>query len=294
MIKSMTGYSRKEGHTAFGTLTIEAKTWNHRHSNVSVRIPPLLSQFEHPIRTAVRNRIYRGQAQVNLELSESDAESSSHLRFNLALAKQYHQGLTELRNELELQDEIPLAALARLPGVFTIGEATIDEQSAWSDIQSVLKQALDSLDQMKRAEGQAMSDAIFELLKSIQSRVQKLDGARENLVTTEKNRLENRLNEIFDGRMKIDKARLVMEAGVIASRSDVTEELVRLDSHCAQFEACLGAKHPVGKQLDFLLQEMNREVNTIASKAASLAPSSVCVSLKTEIEKIREIVQNVE
>ena len=294
MIKSMTGYSRQEAKTSLGALTVEVKTRNHRHCNVSVHIPPLLSRFEHPIRTAVQNRIRRGHAHVNIGLSESDAESSSHLRFNLALAKQYHQGLTELRNELELQEEIPLAVLARLPGVFTIGEATIDEQSAWGDLQSVLERVLDGLDQMKRAEGQTMSDAIFELLRTIQSRLEKLDGARENLVKSEKTRLENRLNEIFDERMKIDKARLVMEAGVIASRCDVTEELVRLDSHCSQFEVYLGAKYPVGKQLDFLLQEMNREVNTIASKAASLAPSSVCVSLKTEIEKIREIVQNVE
>lgn len=290
----MTGYSRKEGCTTFGTLTIEVKTWNHRHSNVSVRIPPLLSQFEHPIRTAVRNRIHRGQAQVNIELSENDTESGSHLKFNLALAKQYHQGLAEIRNELQLQDEIPLAVLARLPGVFTLGKLTIDEHSAWIDIQSLLAQTLDGLDQMKRAEGQVMSEAILELLKSIQSRLRELDDARENLVEAAKNKLEARLNELFEERIEIDRNRIVMEAGVIASRSDVTEELVRLDSHCAQFGNYLSAKEPVGRQLDFLLQEMNREVNTIASKASSMAPSSVCVSLKTEIEKIREIVQNVE
>jgi uncharacterized protein (TIGR00255 family) len=294
MIKSMTGYSRKEAETTFGTLTIEVKTWNHRHCNVSARIPPLLSQFEHVVQTTVRNRIHRGQAQVKIELSDNDTDSSSHLTFNLALAKQYHQALTEIRNELQLQDEIPLAALARLPGVFALGKPTIDEQSAWNNVQSLLEQTLDGLDQMKRAEGQAMSEAIVELLESIQSHLRKLDGARENLVETAKQRLETRLNELFEGQIEIDKNRLVMEAGVIASRSDVTEELVRLDSHCAQFEGYLGAEDPVGRQLDFLLQEMNREVNTIASKASSMAPSSVCVSLKTEIEKIREIVQNVE
>ena len=294
MIKSMTGYSRKEGPTNFGTLTIEVKTWNHRHSNVSVRIPPLLSQFEHSIRTVVRNRIHRGHAQVNIEHSENGTDSGSHLKLNLALAKQYHQGLAEIRSELQLQEEIPLAVLARLPGVFTLDKPTIDEQSAWIELQPILEQTLDGLDQMKRAEGQVMSKAILELLKSIQSHHRKLDGARENLVETAKNKLESRLNELFEERIEIDKNRIVMEAGVIAARSDVTEELVRLDSHCAQFGNYLNAKEPVGRQLDFLLQEMNREVNTIASKASSMAPSSVCVSLKTEIEKIREIVQNVE
>ena len=294
MIKSMTGYSRKEGHTTFGTLTIEVKTWNHRHSNVSVRIPPLLSQFEHPIRTAVRNRIHRGQAQVNIELSENDTDSASHLKFNLALARQYYQGLAEIRNELQLQDEISLAVLAQSPGVFTLGKPTIDEQAVWTEVQPLLEQALDGLEQMKRTEGQMMSEAILELLKSIQSYVRKLDDARENLVETAKNKLEARLNELFEGRIEIDKNRIVMEAGVIASRSDVTEELVRLDSHCVQFENYLSVEDSVGRQLDFLLQEMNREVNTIASKASPMAPSSLCVSLKTEIEKIREIVQNVE
>ena len=294
MIKSMTAYSRKEGYTSFGTLTIEVKTWNHRHSNVSVRLPPLLSQFDHPIRTAVRNRIHRGQAQVSIELSKNDSDTGSHLKFNLALARQYHQGLAEIQNELQLQDEISLAVLARLPGVFNLDEPTIDEQSAWIEVQPLLEQTLDGLDEMKRAEGQVMSEAILELLKSIQSYLRELDGARGNLVETTKSRLETRLNELFEGQIEIDENRIMMEAGVIASRSDVTEELVRLDSHCAQFGNYLNAKEPVGRQLDFLLQEMNREVNTIASKASSMAPSSVCVSLKTEIEKIREIVQNVE
>ena len=294
MIKSMTGYSRKEANTTFGALTIEAKTWNHRHSNVSVRIPPLLSQFEHPIRTTVRSRIHRGHAQVTIELSEIDTESGSHLKFNLALARQYHQGLVEIRNELQLLDEISLQVLAQLPGVFSLGKPTVDAQSAWNEVQPLLEQTLDGLDQMKRTEGQVMSEAILELLKSIQSYLRKLDGARENLVETAKNKLETRLNELFEGHVEIDKNRIVMEAGVIASRSDVTEELVRLDSHCGQFENYLSAEDPVGRQLDFLLQEMNREVNTIASKASPMAPSSLCVSLKTEIEKIREIVQNVE
>ncbi len=294
MIKSMTGYSRKEANTTFGALTIEVKTWNHRHSNVSVRIPPLLSQFEHPIRTTVRSRIHRGQAQVTIELSENDTQSGSHLKFNLALARQYHQGLAEIRNELQLPDEISLEVLAQLPGVFSLSKPTVDAQSAWNEVQPLLEKTLDGLDQMKHAEGQVMSGAMLELLKSIQSYLRKLDGARENLVESAKNRLETRLNELFEGHVEIDKNRIIMEAGVIASRSDVTEELVRLDSHCVQFENHLSVEDPVGRQLDFLLQEMNREVNTIASKASPMAPSSLCVSLKTEIEKIREIVQNVE
>ena len=294
MIKSMTGYSRQEAETSLGALTIELKTWNHRHSNVTVRLPSLLSRFEHRILSVVRSRVHRGQAQVTVELVENGIDSNSRLALDLALAKQYHAGLAEIRNELHLQDEISLSALAELPGVFTLQEPAIEEDSAWDAIQSVLEKTLDGLDVMKRTEGQAMSEAIAQQLGSIQSLVQELEGARGNLVEAAQQKLETRLDELFEGRVEIDQNRLAMEAGVIASRSDVTEELVRLDSHCTQFEQSLHTTDPVGRQLDFLLQEMNREVNTIASKASSLAPSSVCIALKTEIEKIREIVQNVE
>ena len=290
----MTGYSRHDSETALGRLTIELKAWNHRHSNITVRLPSLLSQFEHRILSAVRHHVHRGQAQVGVELSENDSSLSTHLSLNVALAKEYHAGLTRLQKELRQPGEIPVSDVAKLSGVFTLQQPTIDEDSTWHEIQSLLKKTLDSLDVTKRIEGRAMSEAISQLLNSIKCHVRELTRALKNAVKTTQGKLEARLNELFEGRIEIDQNRLAMEAGVIASRTDVTEELVRLESHCAQFEMHLQATNPVGRQLDFLLQEMNREVNTITSKASELTLSSVCVSLKTEIEKIREIVQNVE
>jgi len=294
MIKSMTGYSREQAETSLGALTIELKTWNHRHSNVTVRLPPLFTRFEHCILSTVRSRIHRGQAQVTIDLVTHCSDWDSRLTLNLALAKEYYAGLTKIRDELHLQDQVSLTALAQLPGVLTRQEPTIKEDSAWGAIELVLQNTLDGLDAMKSTEGHTMFEAIAKQLETVQSYVREFEAARGNLVEATQQKLETRMNKLFEGRVEIDRNRLAMEAGVIASRSDITEELVRLDSHCTQFEQSLHSTGPVGRQLDFLLQEMNREINAIASKASSLASSSVCVSLKTEIEKIREIVQNVE
>ena len=290
----MTGYSRCTAETPFGLLIIELKAWNHRYCNVTVRLPDLLSQFEHRVQNLIRNRVPRGQIQASIELVSSASDSNYHLLLDLPLATQYHQELVRLQNELHLQDDISIALLAQLPGVFTLQEPVVGEEEAWRALQPLLETALDGLDGTKQAEGEAMFEALDQRLRSVCSLAKEVRSASEDVMQTSHVKLETRLNELLQGHIEIDPDRLVMEAGVIASRADITEELVRLDSHCNQFEQSLQATEPVGRQLDFLLQEMNREVNTVASKASSSHISSLCVSLKTEIEKIRELVQNVE
>jgi uncharacterized protein (TIGR00255 family) len=294
MIKSMTGYSRCAAETPFGPLIIELKAWNHRYCNVTVRLPNLLSQFEHRIQNLIRDGVARGQIQASIELVRNASGSNYHPALDLALAKQYHQELVRVQNELHLQDDISVALLAQLPGVFSLQESVVGEEEAWNALQSLLETALDGLDETKRAEGSAMSESLDQRLRSVCSLAKEIQSASENVVQAVQAKLENRLNELLQGRVEIDPDRFIMEAGVIASRADINEELVRLDSHCIQFEQSLRATEPIGRPLDFLLQEMNREANTIASKSASSHISSLCVSLKTEIEKIRELVQNVE
>ena len=294
MIKSMTGYGRQEAETPLGTLVIELKAWNHRYCNVTVRLPTLLSRFEHQVQNLIRSRIPRGQVQATVELIQNGSDQNHHLAFDLALAKQYYSGLVRLQETLHLQSEISIDLLAQLPGVFTLQEPTVEADTVWQTLQPLFEEVLDQLEMTKCAEGQSMFEAIDQRLRSIRSLSQEIQLASGDLVQAAHEKLEARLNELFEGRFEIDSDRLVMEAGVIASRSDITEELVRLDSHCDQFEPYLQATEPVGRQLDFLLQEMNREVNTISSKVSSASISSLSVSLKTEIEKIREIVQNVE
>lgn len=294
MIRSMTGYSRHRAETPFGQLVIEIKSWNARYCKVTVRTPEFLSRFDHQIHSAVRNRVSRGQIQATVEWTE-DASASNQLPIlDFKLAEEYHQVLVKLQNRLQLGDEISLPMLVQLPGVLTAQKADLDEQAIWEVLQSHIETALDGLDTTKQAEGAAMLEEIKGLLHSIQLLTRKIKAASADLVESTHTRLEARLNELLEGRVKIDPHRLTMEAGVIASRSDITEELVRLDSHCTQFDEYLQATQPIGRQLDFLLQEMNREVNTISAKASRSPISYAAVALKTEIEKIRELVQNVE
>lgn len=294
MIRSMTGYSRHKAETPFGQLIIEIKSWNARYCKVTVRTPEFLSRFDHQINSAIRNRVSRGQVQATVEWTEDASVSNQLPILDSKLAEQYHQALVKLQNRLQFGDEISLSLLVQLPGVLTAQKADLDEEAVWQVLQSHLETALDGLETTKQAEGTAMLEEIKGLLHSIQLLTRKIKAASADLVESTHTRLEARLNELLEGRVKIDPHRLTMEAGIIASRSDITEELVRLDSHCSQFDEYLQATQPIGRQLDFLLQEMNREVNTISAKASRSSISYATVALKTEIEKIRELVQNVE
>ncbi|MDE0186595.1 MAG: YicC family protein [Candidatus Poribacteria bacterium] len=294
MIKSMTGYSRFSSETRFGALTIELKAWNHRYCNVTVRSPNSLSQFEHRIQNLIKRRVTRGQIQVSIELLEIGSSSAGSLVLDLALAKQYHQKLVQLQNEVDLSSDVSVNLLAGLPGVFDLQKPAVAEEETWAELQSTLETALDQLNVARQTEGNAMCEALSQHLGAVRSLAEEVQSCSEGIMQGVQEKLEIRLKELLSNRIEIDPDRLVMEAGLIASRSDISEELVRLDSHCKQFEQTLQVSEPVGRRLDFISQEMNREVNTIASKASSRAASSLCVSLKAEIEKIRELVQNVE
>lgn len=294
MIRSMTGYSRHKAETGLGQLVIEIKSWNARYCKVNVCTPAFLSSFDHQINTAIRNRLSRGQVQVNVEWTENPSTSNQQPVLDLKLATRYYQSLVKLQNRLQLGNQISLPMLVQLPGVLTVQKANLDEAAVWDVLQHHLKIALDSLEGTRKVEGAAMLEEIKGLLHAIQLLTRKIKAESADLVKSTHTRLEARLNELLQERVKVDPYRLTMEAGVIASRSDITEELVRLDSHCSQFNQYLQATQPIGRQLDFLLQEMNREVNTISAKASRSTISYAAVALKTEIEKIRELVQNVE
>lgn len=294
MIKSMTGYSRYESETRLGALTIELKAWNHRYCNVTVRTPTSLSQFEHRIQNLIRHRVSRGQIQVSIELAKVASSSDGSLVLDMPLAKRYYDDLLRLQNELDLRSDISVSLLAGLPGIFVVQEPTVAEEETWAELQSTLEAALDKLKKARQTEGSVMCEALNQHLCAVRSLAAEVQSCSDGIMQEVQEKLEIRLNELLSNRIEIDPDRLAIEAGVLASRSDVSEELVRLESHCSQFEQSLQVSEPVGRRLDFLSQELNREVNTIASKVSSRSTSSLCVSLKTEIEKIRELVQNVE
>ncbi|MCZ6678111.1 MAG: hypothetical protein O7E52_12760, partial [Candidatus Poribacteria bacterium] len=234
MIKSMTGYSRNETKTDFGTLVVELKAWNHRYCNVTVRVPDSLSRFEYQIQSAIRNRVSRGQVQASIELVEGASTSTQYPVVNIKLAEQYYEQLLQLQKALGFIDETSVFLLVQLPGVLTTQEEVLDEKEVWLALQPLLESALDRLETTKQTEGAAMLEEIQQRLQSIQFLTEAIESASANLVEAAHARLEARLNELFEGRVEIDPDRLAVEAGVIAARSDITEELVRLDSHCSQ------------------------------------------------------------
>ena len=311
MLKSMTGFGRSELDSSFGRFTAEIKSVNHRYCNIVLRVPPQLSNLETHIHNFVKERVSRGQLNVVIELATlkdgSNSKSAimravSHdyigahqrLTVDVQLAEQYHRELSTLRKALGLPDDITLGMLTRLPGIFVVEEQKLDEEQIWPTIERLLTTALDQLDAMKRAEGAAMHDDLQQRLKTVAKLLSKVRSLSMDFMQEYYEKLKKRLQELLKDTVEIDESRIIMEAGILAERADITEELIRLESHCGQFSECLTSSEPVGRQLDFLLQEMLREVNTTGSKANSPQISTHSVSLKTEIEKMRELVQNVE
>ena len=247
MIKSMTGYSRYSSETRFGALTIELKAWNHRYCNVTVRTPNSLSQFEHRIQNLIRHRVSRGQVQVSIELAAITSSSADNLVLNLALAQRYYQKLARLQNDLDLKSDISVSLLAGLPGIFVLQEPTVAEEETWTELQSTLETALEQLEIARQTEGSVMYDALNVHLCTVRSLAKEVRSCSEGVMQVVQEKLEVRLNELLQNHIEIAPDRLVIEAGVIASRSDITEELVRLDSHCTQFEKSLQVSEPVGQ-----------------------------------------------
>jgi uncharacterized protein (TIGR00255 family) len=220
---------------------------------------------------------------------------------DLQLAKQYYRQLLKLQDEFNLPGDITPEILTRLPGILVVEEQRISEGQIWPVLEQALTSALAKLDSMKQTEGAALYDDLQKRLETIKELLSKIRDHSADFVTEYNQKLQKRLQELLEGKVEIDESRIIIEAGILAERADITEEIVRLESHCAQFAECLNSKEPVGRQLDFLLQEMLRESNTIGSKAGStqivnhaVDTALLCVLLKTEIERMRELAQNVE
>lgn len=292
MIKSMTGYGRGEAVTAGKKFTFELKAVNHRYNEVVLRLPRSLTPLEDRIRRLIQARIARGRVDGFLGLEEC-GEKNATVKVDKALAAAYYNAMKELQETLGISGEIQLKQLVALPGVLTVEEPANDVEEWWPAIQQAVEAAVESLVLMRTVEGEQLS-------RDLLSRAEKLTCLNQNIrersplvVEEYRERLGSRLNDYMrDG--IITPERLAAEATIFAERSSITEENVRLESHLQQMTSCLTAGESVGRKLDFLIQEMNREINTIASKASDLDISRAVVEAKSELEKIREQVQNIE
>jgi len=300
-IHSMTGFAQARVERDGAALRINLRSVNHRFLDLHLRMPDGFEVFESRIRQAVKDRIRRGHVDVNVYY---ETAGTAGIEVNRDVAEAYMKAVERLRREFDVKTEPDLIALFRLPGVVAAPGAASDLQSEevqeklGAQIAECLEQALKRLETMRRSEGHSLTNEMQGILERISSRTKEIEGLAEGVRPAFARRLAERLKDLLSG-VQIDPARLAQEAALLAERSDVSEELARLHSHVEQFQKLLTGAGETGKKLDFLLQEMQREANTLLSKtpgveSEGLAITSLALEVKSDIEKLREQAQNVE
>ena len=294
MIKSMTGFGRSEYSDEKRSVTAEVRSVNHRYCDVSVKMPRRYSFAEETLKKAVKEILSRGKIDVSISvvnLTEDDVT----VKLNTSVAEQYKSSLTELKEQFGLQDEISLDLIAGLPDVMKTVPEIEDEDAITEALKIPVVEAVKKLDAMRQLEGEKLKEDLLKRREIIKDITGKIKERAPLVVEEHKQKLEDRISQLLDKSVEIPEDRLAVEVAVFADKCDITEELVRLDSHMDQMQKILGeGKQAVGKRLDFLVQEMNREANTIGSKANDLEITNYMLTIKSEVEKIREQVQNIE
>lgn len=293
MIRSMTGYGRGEVRAGGSLFTIEVRSVNNRYLDIQIKTPRSLAPLEPRFRKAVQDRFSRGRFDLFVTRNGGE-EKPGRLSLNMERAEQYVGLLRELKERLGLHGEIGISLVASAPDVITSAETKDEPDALWHELLQATNAALSELDRMRTEEGAALAGDISGRLDSIETMLQRVKGLAPRTVEASKRRIEEAVKRLTGE--PLDPARLAQEIAFIAERSDITEELTRLESHIGQFREMLKGRsgEAIGRSLDFLLQEMMREVNTAASKAADADISQSAVNIKAELEKIREQVQNIE
>ncbi len=292
MTRSMTGFGRGEFKSEKQDFLIEIKTVNHRYSDLFLKLPRQLSFLEDKVRETISKSISRGKIDVYVSYGEHGDDSRS-VQLDEPLAKAYIKSIETLRDNFNLRDDISVSLVARFPDVLKIEKTEVDEDETWQGFKKALDASLDSLVKMREVEGEGLKNDMIERASYIKSIVKIIEDYSPQVVRDYKQKLENRLKELLDQQV-VDESRIAMEVAIFADRCSINEELVRLNSHIKQFKQTLDMDQPVGRKLDFIVQEMNREINTIGSKANDIEIAKHVVEIKSEIEKIREQVQNIE
>ncbi len=294
MIRSMSGYGRGEAEGESIRIAFEARAVNHRFCRVTVHMPSELAFFEAPARHIVRDIVQRGK--VDLTATVARIVSTEAIQVNRELAESYYRALQELGTDLGIAGNLDLATLAGLPGVLATPEsATLAPERDAAVAEAALRSALESFDQMRRSEGTHLREDLEGRFQTISSEVQKIETMAADMPRRYRDQLSARvaaLCEEVEG--QLDPARLAQEVAYYADRSDIIEELVRLRSHLAKGEELLAEGGAVGRSLEFLIQELHREINTIGSKAKATEIAEIVIEMKSELERIREQVQNIE
>lgn len=288
----MTGFGRCEVSDENRKFTVEMKAVNHRYLDVSIKMPKKFGFFESSIRNVMKNYVQRGKVDVFIAY-EDYTENNVCVRYNHDLAKEYMKYLNQMAEEFGMENDVRVSGLSRYPEVFAMEEQTIDEEEIWKLLEKAVKGACEQFVQARMSEGENLKTDLLVKLDDMQKHVNFIEERSPEIVSEYRKRLQEKVQEMLQD-TKFDEARIVTEVTIFADKICVDEEIVRLKSHIESMKNCLLEGGSIGRKLDFIAQEMNREANTTLSKANDLALSNTAIELKTEIEKVREQIQNIE
>ena len=292
MLKSMTGYGRAQNILNGRDILVEIRSVNHRYYEYSSRIPRAYNYIDDKLKTLLKSEIARGKVEVAVTVNNIEGRDTE-IAINKGTAEGYVYALRSIAEELGLADDLSLSKLIKLPDIFSVQKTPDDEEQVWNDIAEVAKEALSRFVEMRETEGEKLRADILDKAELLLSMVGRVEELSPETVENYRNRLYQKLSEVLEGK-EVDQQRIVTEAAIFAEKIAVDEETVRLRSHISQLKSMIEGEGPVGRKLDFIVQEMNREVNTIGSKAQDLNITKIVVDMKAEIEKIREQIQNIE
>ncbi len=292
MIKSMTGFGRCEITENNRKFTVEMKSVNHRYLDVNIKMPKKLNFFESAIRNELKNYISRGKVDIFITY-EDFTENNTTIRYNKEVAGEYMKYLKQMAEDFNLDDDIRVSTLSRYPEVLSMEEVTLDEEELWKGLQKAIVGASEGFVQTRIVEGENLKNDLISKLDHMLELVDFISERSPQIIKEYREKLTAKVQEML-GDVQVDEARLLTEVTIFADKSCVDEELVRLRSHIETTRSTLEAGGSIGRKLDFIAQEMNREANTTLSKSNDLEISNCAIELKTEIEKVREQIQNIE
>ncbi len=288
----MTGYGRSQKILHGRDITVEIRSVNHRYYEYSSRIPRTYSYIDDKLKTLLKSGISRGKVEVAVTINNIESKDTE-IALNKGVAEGYVRALRSVADELQLKDDLSLSKLIKLPDVFCVQKTPDNEEEIWNDVAETASEALDKFVSMRELEGERLKCDILAKADLILTKVGMIEELSPQTVENYRNRLYQKLQEVLEGK-DIDEQRIVTEAALFSEKIAVDEETVRLRSHISQLKTMLDSDETIGRKLDFIVQEMNRETNTIGSKAQDISITRIVVDVKAEIEKIREQIQNIE
>ena len=292
MVRSMTGYGRYQQIVGNRDILVEIRSVNYRYFEFSCRIPRNMGYLEEKLKRLIKENVSRGKIEVLVTINNVDGKDET-ISVNMGVAQGYIDALRSANDTFKLPDDLTLSQLSRFPDVFTVIKTIDDENEIWDAVKLVAEKSLEKFVAMKSVEGEKMFNDVLSKLDTIESMVGVVEVASPQTVENYRKRLYDKLSEVLESK-DIDESRIVTECALLSEKLAVDEETVRLRSHISQFRELLNSTESVGRKLDFLIQEMNREVNTTGSKAQDITITKTVVDMKSELEKIREQIQNIE